>query len=136
MFRISDLANLGLQNIAPNSNDTDLQVLTASIVNTRDEEGKPTATVDYVSLICLGHGTGQPSIKILQPSADIVNRVRDLQTKLQTGTYIRASFEDLTVKPYIIFKSGNSGVSCKATDFSITVEKNLTTEDEVIDLDL
>lgn len=49
MFRISDLANLGLQNIAPNSNDTDLQVLTALVVNARDENGKPTSTVDYAT---------------------------------------------------------------------------------------
>ncbi|MBR1641835.1 MAG: hypothetical protein IJ683_05875 [Butyrivibrio sp.] len=75
MYRISDLTNLGLSNIAPNPNDTDLQVLTVAVINTRDENGKPTTTVDYVSLTCLGHGTGQPSIKILQPSIDIVNRV-------------------------------------------------------------
>lgn len=136
MLRISDLSNLGLQNIAPNPTDSDLQILSASVVNTRNEEGKPTATVDYVSITCLGHGTGQPSIKIMQPSGDIVSRVRDLQNKLQSGTYIRASFKGLVIKPYVIFKSGNSGVSCKATDFTITVEKNLTTEDEVIDIDL
>ncbi len=136
MININELVRLGLVNIAPRANDKDLQVLNVSVTMLRDAEGKPTAEVESVGIICLGHGTAQPVIKILRPSAEIISRANDLKAKLESGLYIRASFENLVLKPYVIYSSNNAGVSCKATDFSITVEKNLDDELELEEIEL
>ena len=127
---------LSIVNIALTTNTRTLDVLRTGKIHKRDTNGSITEAVEslYVECAC----RGGDSIKIKFPT-EIESKITDLAKMLENDVTVSISFTGLKLTPYALKKADGtilSGVSGKATDF--TIEKSISDSDilDVTDFDL